>query len=123
MNGSAKTHLVYGSLGGRKRPDETRPSLTAICRSVGPVVYYIRTSDDLIKIGFTRNLLSRHANFGGWERVLAITPGTYADEQELHDRFRAYVARGKEYYHPVPPILDHIDEIRDSLGVPPLTRV
>jgi hypothetical protein len=97
---------------------ERRESPAALAHEVGPVVYYIRTDDGLIKIGFTSDLSNRKSYFGrGWHRVLAVTPGTLADESAQHERWAAYRAKGEEFYHPAPELMAHINDLRQKLGV------
>lgn len=87
------------------------------------LIYAIRCSDGLIKIGWTRDLMSRRRHFTASdapENILAITPGTYAEEQELHASLRASVARGQEYYHPTAEVLAYVNGLRTNLGVGPI---
>ncbi len=93
--------------------------LADICRELGPVVYFIRTKDGLVKIGHTSNLANRKRNFGsGWHHILVVMRGSAEDEKYLHETFRPLLARGREYYRPEPPLLHHINLIRRRLGVP-----
>lgn len=88
---------------------------------LGEVIYVIRCDDGLIKIGWTRGLRERRRSIeSDFTAILAVRPGSYDDEQAIHARFRRHCARGREYYHPTPEILDFINEIRDQAGVPPL---
>lgn len=88
---------------------------------IGEVIYAIRCPDGLIKIGHTTNLRDRRRQFDSDPRaILAVIPGTYEDEQAIHDGLRDHCARGREYYHPVPEILDFINDVRAKAGVPPV---
>jgi hypothetical protein len=91
-----------------------------ICKDdLGPVVYFIRCDDGLIKIGYTTQLHVRRAVYGkGWDRVLAVMPGTMAHEKACHALHHAHLAKGREYFHPHPDLLAHINEIREHLNVP-----
>ena len=94
------------------------PSLPKLAADLPPVVYFVRTSDDLIKIGYTASLRDRRRSLGvKWDDVLAIVPGTLADEQAAHALFAEYLARGREYFHPAPALVEHINIIRGRLGV------
>lgn len=105
-----------------ERPLVAGESLTEICRQLGPVVYFIRCDDGLIKVGHTVHLETRKRAFGsGWEHILALMPGTRADERSWHERFASHLARGREYFHPHQDLLDAINEIRDRMGVQPIT--
>lgn len=98
-------------------------SVHSLAQDLGPVVYYIRTKDDLVKIGYTSDIRLRIYRLGGsWDRLLALVPGTLADEQALHQTYRPHRARGHEYYWPATELLDHIDGIRDRMGAPPVER-
>lgn len=92
-------------------------------KAVGEVVYVIRF-DDVIKIGWTRNLAERLTRLGvrrsEMERLLVVMPGTESLEHELHIKFRRSLARGKEYFHPTPDLIEWINEKRDAMGVAPL---
>lgn len=86
------------------------------------LVYAVRCPDGLIKIGHTRNLLVRRAHINSaLDAILAVEPGSYEDEQRLHDSLRASVARGREYYHPTADVLMYVNGIRIKLGVEPIT--
>lgn len=92
-----------------------------ICRDeLPPVVYFIGTDDGLVKIGHTTQLHLRKGKFGpGWARVLAVVPGTRADESAMHELHSAHLAHGREWFYPHPDLIAHIDEIRERYGVPP----
>jgi hypothetical protein len=109
-----------------ERESEDSPTYTAtdsnleIARQLGDCVYFIRTRDELIKIGWTSNIGIRRRYFGSWDCVLAIKRGTREDERALHQQFAQALARGREYFHPVDELTDHINEIRAQLGVSPI---
>lgn len=119
------THQVpHDSQRGRFRivgQSGAKQSLADLARDLPPVVYFMRTEDSLIKIGFTRDLAQRKRHFGsGWDHILAVTPGTRDDEKTLLARFAEHLARGQEYFHPAPALVDHINTIRETLGVSPI---
>lgn len=120
MSDRTPRSVPFGSGWAAEGPRRT-PSISALCRELPPVVYFLRTDDDLIKIGHTTNLARRKGAFGpGWERVLAVVPGSRDDEAALHARFAEHLARGREYFRPAPDLLAHINELRFALGVQPL---
>ncbi|MDG4784339.1 hypothetical protein O7626_00430 [Micromonospora sp. WMMD1102] len=85
------------------------------------VIYAIRCPDGLIKVGHTADLASRRRAYGSDPSiVLAVRPGTLAEEQAIHVRLRPSVAHGQEYYHPTPEVLAFVNEIRTSCGVEPV---
>lgn len=78
-------------------------------------VYYIRCGR-LIKIGMTTNLAGRFTSIRPNE-VLVIEPGGAERETEMHRRF-AELRAGGEYFHPGPPLQQHILDLRQQLGAP-----
>jgi hypothetical protein len=83
------------------------------------LIYAIRCTDGLIKIGWTQDLMSRRRHFASSdapEAILAIQPGTYEQEQALHQQLASSLARGKEYYHPTEQVLSLVNAIRSRLG-------
>jgi hypothetical protein len=88
---------------------------------LGDVIYAIACPDGLIKIGFTTKLLHRrHQHGAAFEDILAVMPGTYEEEQLIHQSLREHVARGQEYYRPHPDVVDFVNEIRSRAGISPI---
>jgi len=98
---------------------ERRLSRAAALRAFGPVVYAVRLPDGIVKIGHTTNL-ARRLNRLQAEEVLAFKPGTYEDEQAIHDRLVEHVAHGREYYRPVPAVIAVVNELRAHFGMEPI---
>jgi hypothetical protein len=99
------------------------PSRHVALRSLGQVVYAIRTADGLIKIGSTADLDNRlkwYTATHGEHELLCFIPGALVDERALHDRFVAHRAHGREWYYPTPEILDWINTNRQQLGLDPV---
>lgn len=97
------------------------PSINALLRALGPVIYFVRTWDGVVKIGFTTNLDARRNNLGiRVDMILAWMPGTLDLEQSLHSRLVRHRARGREYYRPRPEILDEVNYVRTHLGLDPV---
>lgn len=94
-------------------------SLSQAAREVGPVLYAVRVGE-MIKIGFTRSLHSRMKKYGSFQNLLALKPGTLADENALHASLREHRARGREYYHPAPEVLTVVNEWRTALNFEPV---
>jgi hypothetical protein len=109
-----------------KRPgpteaDSRKRAIYEALQDLGDVVYVIRCPDGAIKIGYTGSLLERRRDHGvPFDQILAVLPGSYELEQELHRRFRDHRAHGREYYHPHPDLFDFINQIREQAGVPPI---
>lgn len=96
-------------------------TMPALAEQIGPCVYFFRTEEDRIKIGFTTNLARRRRRLGlPWASLLAVERGSYDDEQALHRRFRTHLVAGREWYYPAAEIVEYIDDARVRLGVPRL---
>lgn len=91
-----------------------------ILRALGSVVYAVRVPGQVIKIGCTSDLATRAQALGA-EEILAFKPGEYADEQLIHSGLVAHRHHGREYYHPTPEVLAVVNEMRDDLGLDPVT--
>lgn len=114
-----RNHTQSKSIVRRPTAPDTK---TSLCREIGACVYFIRERDGLVKIGWTTDLASRKRAFGsGWEHILAVVPGTTADEAALHERFAADLRRGREYFRPSAALLAHINDIRRDCGVEALS--
>lgn len=105
--------------------DEDRTRLIREClrdlRGV-ELIYAIRCKDGTIKIGWTKDLYHRRRDLNmAFDAILAVRPGTYEDEQALHDRLNPSVARGREYYHPTPEVLAYVNDLRTTMGVDPIS--
>lgn len=97
------------------------PPLSALSSLVGPVLYAVRTGG-LIKFGFTTDAYERIRKYGDIRNsVLALKPGTRADETALHRSLRAHCAKGREYYHPTPEVIALVNEWRTALNFEPIT--
>lgn len=125
MRKRATTLLRNKVVGGNIRPVQRREHTYKLLAEVGPVIYAIRTGDDLIKIGYTTDLASRQRNFGKAQlgefgHILAARPGTRQDEQAIHQRLKGLAARGWEYYPWRPEVVAVVNEMRASLGLGPL---
>lgn len=103
--------------------DETlrRAAIRDALAEIGEVIYAITCEDGLIKIGHTTDLRHRRSQHGvAFQDVVAVMPGSYEDEQAIHRSLRAHVARGREYYHPHPDVIDFVNDIRSRAGVAPI---
>lgn len=87
----------------------------------GEVIYVIRCDDGLIKIGHTGCLRDRRRQHrADFTAILAVIPGTYEEEQAIHQRFAKHCAKGREYYHPTSEILAFVNDVRTKAGIPTL---
>lgn len=80
-------------------------------------IYYLRVGD-LVKIGYTTNILRRMREYPPDSRLLAVHPGTLDFEKQMHDIFRGSRARGREWYRPEPHLLEHCEKIVAEYGNP-----
>lgn len=83
------------------------------------VVYALRLADGIFKIGCSRDVRRRRNHYRGSE-IVAFRFGDRDDEQAVHRRLRASVARGREYYRPTPEVLAVINDMRRDFGLLPL---
>jgi len=75
-------------------------------------VYYLRIGEH-IKIGTARNLSARLVSYPPSTVVLAVERGSYELEAERLAQFAPHLAARKEWFHPHPDLLAHIDRIAD----------
>jgi len=80
-------------------------------------LYFVQV-DDLIKIGYTTNLYQRLCHYPPNAIVLATQPGTMKMEKALHGQFRFALAKGREWFHVRPEILEHIAGVVTNYGKP-----
>lgn len=117
-------HLGTHATSARGRIARIRRKQLEAMADLSHVIYAVLTDDGLIKIGYSENLQNRLRFYGigvkNMNRLLLVMSGARHEEQQLHDRFRRYRARGHEYYRPAPAIIDMINRERERLGVPPL---
>ena len=83
-------------------------------------VYYVQVGP-LIKIGFTERLAARIASYPPNSRLLASETGDYNLEYRRHEQFRHLLAERNEWFRPAPDLLDHINAIRRSQRLQPIT--
>ena len=76
-------------------------------------IYYLRV-DEKIKIGWSSNLPQRLMSYPPHMVLLCDHPGTRADERDLHRSFKPSRAAGREWYHPTPELLAHIDRVHHA---------
>ena len=78
-----------------------------------PVVYYLRVGQ-LIKIGYTSDLPQRLRAYPPDTLVLATEPGDMSLEQQRHRQFSWHRVAGREWFDPAPPLLRHINSLREQ---------
>lgn len=80
-------------------------------------VYYIRV-DERIKIGYSADVRERMRAYPPHSDLLAVHPGTRTLEREMHAMFKGALAAGREWFHPVPDLLAHIEQVVTEFGKP-----
>lgn len=127
-DGYITRHYIWTRTPGEMRPQAERPKAEKMVRSrairaiqsEGTAIYAARLTDGTIKIGCTNDLARRIRSFTGCD-LLAFRPGDFDEEREIHAALKAHRARGREYYHAAPPVLDVVNELREHFGLPALT--
>ena len=76
-------------------------------------VYYLRVGD-LIKIGFTTDITRRMNEYPPNAAVLAAHPGTQRTERDMHRKFSAHLARGREWFTPHAELDEHIITVNNK---------
>jgi hypothetical protein len=113
--------IVTQQIVGLRRKEQRRVEIRDAFNDLGSVVYFIR-DDDLIKIGYTGDLRTRRRAFtSDLTAILAVVPGGQELEGEIHERFVASLAKGKEWFRPTPDLIEYINEIRGRMNVPAVT--
>lgn len=88
--------------------------------SDGRRIYFLRAPSGEIKIGTAVNVKRRLMDYTTYApanyELLAIIPGGYALENELHRAFRFCHIRG-EWFRPAPELIQRIEALRAVLGV------
>lgn len=82
-------------------------------------IYFIRLND-LIKVGWTRDLHQRVRSYGASAVLLANYPATRDDETNLHRQLTPARAKGREWYDDGPIVQSFIDQALAKFGQPDL---
>lgn len=113
----------YLTLDNVNRPATASITRAHALRSLGEVVYAVRTGD-VVKIGHTTNLQTRISAIrhetGYDPEVLAFMPGTYDDEQAIHAALDGHQHHGDEWYYPTRAVLEVVNVMRETLGLEPV---
>lgn len=97
--------------------DKTPRMLAA---DVGPVIYAARQPYGIIKIGHSTRIYNRLAALGGLDLLLALKPGTVADEQAIHATLKDHRWQGREFYYPAPAVLAVVNDMRLAMRLDPI---
>jgi hypothetical protein len=106
---------VNADIEGGEIPAPERPKAKA--RPAKGVIYYLQNGDR-IKVGYASNLAQRMRTYPPNAEILAVHPGTLADEQRIHAELSAHRAAGREWYHPSPILLEYIAAVVEEWGEP-----
>lgn len=79
------------------------------------VVYYIRVGS-LIKLGTTCDLKTRINAYPPDAELLVTETGSYDRETQRIEEFAEYLAGRREWFHPGPRLMEHIDTLRAASG-------
>lgn len=83
-------------------------------------VYYIKM-DDLIKIGFTKNVWIRTKAYPPTAEFLAAHPGTRAVERTMHHKFAHLLAEGREWFRSGDDLTKHIESVLEQFPKQPIS--
>lgn len=90
-----------------------------------PFLYCLSTRQGAMKIGISRDVALRvgsHIKFGGTDRLLAFRPGTYEQEQEIHDRLAPFaLPYEREYFYPTDEVIDVAYSLAEHFDISRLT--
>lgn len=101
----ARTELIREKMGVEQYMAERRQAPGTI--------YYVLIADQ-IKIGFTTDLETRMKGYPPMAKVLATHPGTRETERQMHDKFAAHLAGGREWFAAHDEIHEHIEQVRQQ---------
>ena len=117
------TDVRTGPHRNRSERREQNEGIRALTGDAETVIYAIQLADGVIKIGCTSDLATRRISYGADSVILAFLPGDFADEKAIHKSLAEHTARGREWYKPVPAVLDVVNEMRDHFHLEPLPYV
>lgn len=83
-----------------------------------PMLYAMRVADGLIKIGCSRDVSERRRCLTG--ELLAMMPGDFDSESDLHDDLAPHAHHGREWYNPTPEVIAVVNEMRNYYHLSPI---
>jgi hypothetical protein len=108
----AKAWAAFYLLRGIEAPEPVPEERDLYSKDAQGTIYVVR-SGDLIKIGWTSNLVERLVTVNA-DAVLFYAAGTRAQEAEIQLRCNAHLAKGNEWFHDTPSMRALVDEIREK---------
>lgn len=118
ISGSAVTDALITRGHTQRRRDLDRAQAIRSIQQGEPMVYAMRLTDGIIKIGCSRDVASRRKCVGADAEILAFRFGDEVDEQAIHETLIPHRARAWEYYHPTPEVLAVVNDMREEFGLP-----
>lgn len=91
-----------------------KPAVKASANEPG-WVYYIRMGDT-IKIGYSVDVAQRMRAYPPSAELLAAHPGTELLEKQMHQKLKAHLVRGREWFAPADEVMAHIDSVVERFG-------
>lgn len=80
---------------------------------------YFLLSDNLVKIGWASDLDARLKAYSPGARLLAVMPGTRADEKRMHKKFGDLKTNRNEWFTYHPRVMEEVERIVREHGDPP----
>lgn len=93
---------------GAKRPIERAGKMAP--PALPAVVYYLQVGE-LVKIGYTANLMQRMDTYPPDSKLLAVEPGGKDVERDRHRQFHHALGLGREWFVPDDELLEHITRV------------
>lgn len=118
----ADTEVRTGPKRNRAELVEQTNAIRALTGDAESVIYAVQFPDGVIKIGCTTNLVRRRYGYRQHE-ILGFRPGDMAEEKAIHETLSPHLAWGREWYHPVPAVLDVVNGMRAHFNLEPLPYV
>lgn len=119
LHGGWETEVRTGPKRNRAELVEQVNAIRALVGDAPSVIYAVRMPDGIIKIGCTTNLVRRRYGYYDAE-ILAFRPGDLAEEKAIHASLAEHLVRGREWYKPVPAVLDVVNDLRGHFNLEPL---
>lgn len=80
-------------------------------------IYYLHIND-MVKIGYTTDIVRRIRDYPPNSPLLGVHPGTPELEKQFHEIFKGSLAQGREWFRLDPDVLAHCEKVRAEYGDP-----
>lgn len=80
-------------------------------------IYYLHIND-MVKIGYTTDIIRRIRDYPPNSPLLGVHPGTPELEKQFHEIFKGSLAQGREWFRLDPDVLAHCEKVRAEYGDP-----